>query len=980
MRHVLVAVTGVTPQVVTETLWWLARRSDPPVHVDTLHIATTGLALPRVKSLCGDAGAISRLARDLNMPAPKIEIHVFDGPDKLPLEDIRSSVESAAFGTGITELVRRLTMDPDVAVHASIAGGRKTMGFHLGHAMSLFGRPDDRLSHVLVPPAFEESEDFWYPTSKPTLILNRRGETLDAANADVELTDIQYVRLRGRLTAQELKSAISNPDRLVRRVQNSVDEWGIEAQTTLEVDAIIPMRHDQITSSIGRPLASVLSTFHSARSLVIRISVRPGATPSFRLLLDCRARADTIEHARASVQSLVSDLRHALDVEQTGYRVVICADGPATFSAEWAVRLAPVGQLLREPTRPRIAAVDDSGGIRAVNLGKPSRSSKRQSLPLQAIANSGVAIDITWSIERELLEEQERLVIGAIHDAMARSYRTAAGEVKFDTSTLLSPDEAEAASDELEQWKYKPDGFRMTFALRAARSLPDALVAQIGSAAWGGRPFRMMKGETEKGNDTTVLDLSDCFSGDRLPPFEVPSINDLHLAGLPLIWPPAPRGLTNIGIELGKSGTRTIHLGPDDRARHVYALGSTGTGKSTLLRNMILQDMEAGEGVFVLDPHGDLFDDILNNVPATRADDVILLDAGDVEHPFGINFLEVDPDNRELSGGFAINELLAIFLRLYGDVPEAFGPMFEQYFRIVMMLLVDNASWPEPNLLDVGRIFADVDFRDMLRRGCGNRAVIDLMDMAVQAGGDPAWENVAPYITAKFNRLIVNPLLRNICCQHRSTVDFRGAMDAGRIVLVRLPKGQLTEIDVRLLGMLVIGRLFGAALGRDRKSGNDRRPMHIYIDEFQNFVTETAGQMMAEARKYGLRLTLANQTLAQLDNRMRDIVLGNAASLLAFRTGPSDATTLEPFFGPYLGTQDLQALPNFHCAARILSGGAPVMPPFVMETEPPRQPQTKCASGDVLLARSRERYAKPRASVELVLNSRESNRKSGQFH
>ncbi|MGH9624894.1 MAG: CRISPR-associated ring nuclease Csm6, partial [Bryobacteraceae bacterium] len=320
MPHVLIAVAGVTPQVVTETLWWLARRATPPVKINTLHIATTGSALSRVRTLGGEDGAIARLAKDLNIAIPKIEIHVFDGPDAVPLEDIRSSVESAAFATGITELVRRLTMDPDTVLHASIAGGRKTMGFHLGHAMSLFGRPYDRLSHVLVPPAFEECNDFWYPASKPTPIQNRRGETLDAASADVELTDIQFVRLRGRLTARELMSAISNPAPLVRRVQTAVDETGVEAQTTLELDAIVAGHDHLTTASLERPLAFVLGTLRPASSLVMRISVRPDAARSVRLFLDCRARGDSIEQARASVQSLVSDLRHALNIERTGYR------------------------------------------------------------------------------------------------------------------------------------------------------------------------------------------------------------------------------------------------------------------------------------------------------------------------------------------------------------------------------------------------------------------------------------------------------------------------------------------------------------------------------------------------------------------------------------------------------------------------------------------------------------------------------------
>jgi hypothetical protein len=190
-------------------------------------------------------------------------------------------------------------------------------------------------------------------------------------------------------------------------------------------------------------------------------------------------------------------------------------------------------------------------------------------------------------------------------------------------------------------------------------------------------------------------------------------------------------------------------------------------------------------------------------------------------------------------------------------------------------------------------------------------------------------------------------------------------------VIVKLPKGRIPDIDVRLLGMLIIGKLFGAALGRADQETSARRPMYVYIDEFQNFVTETVGQMMAEARKYGLCLTLANQNLAQLDTQLKDTVLGNSSSFLSLRVGPFDAAAIEPFFEPTITTRDLQALPNYYCATRILSHGRPLMPPFVMCIDPPALTSSDaCATPELLIAASRDRYTRPLEAVDADLAAR----------
>ncbi len=283
--------------------------------------------------------------------------------------------------------------------------------------------------------------------------------------------------------------------------------------------------------------------------------------------------------------------------------------------------------------------------------------------------------------------------------------------------------------------------------------------------------------------------------------------------------------------------------------------------------------------------------------------------------------------------------------------------------HVVMLLLVDNDAHADPSLLDFSRVFSDSNFRVKLEGGCRNRTAVALT-------GDHSWQAFGMYVTNKMNQFVLDPVMRNITCQRNSTVDFREALRNGSIVLVKIPRGRLTELDVRSLGMLLLGKLFEAALSRGEDLRADRRPMHLYIDEFQNFVTQTAGQMMAEARKYGLRMTLANQTLSQLDEQLRHMVLGNAGNLLSFRLGPMDAKILAPLYEPSLTSRDLQSLPNFHAAARLLFDGAPASSAFVMETRPPRPPQSKNVEAKHIVAESRTAYARPRDEVEAEFRSR----------
>lgn len=413
--------------------------------------------------------------------------------------------------------------------------------------------------------------------------------------------------------------------------------------------------------------------------------------------------------------------------------------------------------------------------------------------------------------------------------------------------------------------------------------------------------------------------------------------------GLRVKYAYAPSGLPESGILLGLAGAgarrREVRFAEVDRSRHCYVIGATGTGKSTILFNMIEQDLARGAGVCLLDPHGDLYARVLDAVPPARVEDVILIDAGDFTRVVGINFLEVSGENPTVHASFITNQLMGIFERLY-DMKTAGGPVFEQYMRNALLLLMLNEK-TGGTLIDVVRIFADAAYRNRLLESCTDQLVVDFwVSIAHKAGADLSLPNLAPYITSKLNQFVHNALLRPILSQRRSTVDFLQCMNEGKILLVNLAKGRIGEWDARFLGMLILGKLFEGAMARVAQAETKRRPFYLYIDEAQNMATDTLASMMAEGRKFGLALTLANQTFSQIrgDKRgdLMEAVLGNAGTLLLFRVGPRDADQLASFVAPSFSRHELERLENRHVLARMLFEGSPVTP-FVFETLAPKE-------------------------------------------
>lgn len=395
------------------------------------------------------------------------------------------------------------------------------------------------------------------------------------------------------------------------------------------------------------------------------------------------------------------------------------------------------------------------------------------------------------------------------------------------------------------------------------------------------------------------------------------------------ITAPAPVGLSKEGIYLGENIHRNlktpIYFAKEDRLRHFYAIGQTGTGKSTMLRNMIIQDIKNGEGVCFIDPHGSDVQDILSHIPPERYDDVIYFDPSYAERPMALNMLEYNRDIPQQKI-FVVNELFGIFQKLYAGSPESMGPIFEQYFRNATMLVIEDPD-TGCTLLDVSRVMADKKFRDLKLSRCKNPVVVQFWrEQAEKAGGEASLANMVPYITSKFDVFLANDIMRPIISQEKSSFNFRDIMDNKKILLVNLAKGTLGDINSSLIGLILVGKILMAALSRVDSFGKDFPPFYLYIDEFQNITTPSISTILSEARKYKLSLNIAHQFIAQLDDNIKASVFGNVGTIAALRVGAEDAEFLEKQFSPVFTAKDIMNVDNMNVYLKMLSQGKPIRP------------------------------------------------------
>ena len=488
--------------------------------------------------------------------------------------------------------------------------------------------------------------------------------------------------------------------------------------------------------------------------------------------------------------------------------------------------------------------------------------------------------------------------------------------------------------------------------------------------------------EEAKGNDLKKLfhDFSyRSFSGDKVLPMNLKELASVFhfpvgIGSQPQLKEakagiaPAPLEMGQEGIMLGINSYRgrdtEIHMAREDRMRHFYAIGQTGTGKTNILLNMITQDIKNGDGCCFIDPHGTDIQTILSRIPKERIDDVLYFDPAYTARPMGLNMLEYDPKYPEQKT-FVVNELMGIFNKLF-DMKIGGGAMFEQYFRNSAFLVMEDPD-SGSTLLEITRVLGDKEFRDMKLAKCKNPIIKQFWVSAEQTTGDQSLANFVPYISSKFDNFISNDIMRPVVLQQNSVFNFRKIMDEKKILLVNLSKGRLGDINANLIGLVLVGKIQMAALSRVDMFGKPMNDFYLYIDEFQNVTTDSISSILSEARKYRLSLNIAHQYITQLEENIKNAVFGNVGSMAVFRVGTEDANFLEQKFKPQFTAHDITKLDNHNAYMSMLVKGQPVKP-FNIKTLAPEKGNPDIV--DSLKELSYVKYGRDRAEVEAEIMAR----------
>ena len=384
----------------------------------------------------------------------------------------------------------------------------------------------------------------------------------------------------------------------------------------------------------------------------------------------------------------------------------------------------------------------------------------------------------------------------------------------------------------------------------------------------------------------------------------------------------------------------------------MYIIGKTGTGKSTLILNMLVSDIRNGRGAALIDPHGDLAEEVLNYVPEERISDVIYFNPADLEYPIAFNPLEkVHPDYHHL----VASGLISVFKKIW---PEFWGPRLEHILRHSILTLLE---YPDSSLLDLPRLLTDKDFRKIVLEHVKHQQVREFWFNEFEKYS--AWlrsEAISPILN-KVGQFLTSPMLRNIVGQKENTFDLRTVMDEGKVLIVNLSKGKVGEDNSALLGAMMVTKIMLAALSRADISESERKPFYLYVDEFHNFLTLSFANILTESRKYNLNLILAHQYIEQLDEKITAAVFGNVGTIISFRVGAEDAKYLAREFHPVFEEADLVNLPNYHIYLKLMIDGV-TSKPFSAETLP--HLISLVSYKKEIVVQTRENYARQRKRVE----------------
>lgn len=431
-----------------------------------------------------------------------------------------------------------------------------------------------------------------------------------------------------------------------------------------------------------------------------------------------------------------------------------------------------------------------------------------------------------------------------------------------------------------------------------------------------------------------------------------------------------PRNIPGSGLLLGynvfRGAKKKINIDLNDRRRHLYLVGQTGTGKSTFLENLALQDMLNGEGFAFIDPHGDTAEKLLSMVPKERTEDVVYFCPADMDYPMGLNLYEFDKANPEQKD-FLIQEAINMLYKLYDPQHQGIiGPRYEHWFRMGSLTIMAD---PEgATFIDIPKVFTDDQYMKNKLKFVKDQTVLDFWNKEMAQTSDYHKSEILGWFVSKFGAFMANEMMRNIIGQTKSAFNLRDIMDNKKILLVNLSKGRTGELNSKLLGMIFVMKFQAAAMSRASIPEDERKDFALYVDEFQNFSTDSFATILSEARKYRLNLIVANQFTTQLTEEIRDAVFGNVGTIVSFRVGTADAEFLSKQFAPVFDADDLQRVPNYNAIVRMLIGGIPTQP-FSMAGLPPLGNPNK-ELGDALKQLSAAKFGRPKAVVEKEIFAR----------
>jgi len=672
--------------------------------------------------------------------------------------------------------------------------------------------------------------------------------------------------------------------------------------------------------------------------------LRPGESLTLRVALDSKtglALGATASAPREALELRTRQLEQALrEVAATAapHFKLTSAESPADLP--YSIELRPAGQRLCPDdlalNRPRPVGPGGDPGKASPPDEAPPLALRLSLHPERRPDFAAIASLMSRPALRGAVLELDLAIfqVDARHKRALRDMLTALRNRPYEVSLHLLNDRLLA---QLRAWSVARCGLRLSARISSREKVDDAVVDMLCQAVFG--PTRCTDAEA------VDIDLAAAW----------PDLDLAFLGRLSAI--PAAKARLDMRAKATPSArrARSLTLGTLDddtpfaldeaaRRQHIYMLGGTGTGKSTLMLNMIVQDMKAGRGVVLIDPHGDLWEKALRCVPDSRLDDLVLVHPTDERGAFTMNVLERLSDDREGEHGRVIDELLDFFKRSqWREVPDAFGPMFTNYFRNGLLLLL-SADGDDASILDFTRVFSDDSYRRDLIGRCRNPDVVRFwQDIVAGAEYEARLSNHAPYVVCKMSPIVGNVHLKRILGANRSTLDFGRIIAQQQICLINLAQAQLAKEAARFLGGMITARLVASAkVSQVSIPDAQRKRVNVYMDEFQTYISHGLADGLAEVRKYGLNLVLANQSLSQLQSdryqsEVAEAVMSNAANVIAFRIGIADAMRLAIRFEPALAPQHLARLPNYH-AAGIVVRGSDISPPEVFATLPDPKP------------------------------------------